>query len=317
MAYTESSRIVHLNNIADTAKNLVRSGRALGRSWDLRLLPVGRGNPIQVAAKRLSDLGVWATDARRPDLLHVHYAPNAYYAWARRLPHVVHVHGTDLREDLHRPGVGLLVRKALEHADVVVAATPDLLESLQAVRKDAVHLPNPVTRELLHRPPTPLPGTGTVVFNARWEDAKGGSELLTAAQELVKAGADVWGIDWGNQAAAARSAGVRLVPRLSKHEYHDFLESADVVVGQTGFGMLTISDLETLALGRPLVSLSTFEDSPTVQPVPDLAQATLGLLADGARAESIGAESRAWVIKNRNPERSVSEWEQIYSRILR
>lgn len=313
----QKMKVIHLNNVADTGKNLVRSGRELGYDWSLRLIPPANGASYKVAAARLKDLGKWMAQGERPALLHVHYAPNAYYAWARRIPYVLHAHGSDVRKDLNRTGTSALTRRAILNAESVIAATPDLLEPLQEIRPDAVFLPNPTSLELVKHTFVPPAMSGKVVFNARWEADKGGVKLINAAKKLLENGVDVWGLDWGIDAPTARALGVKLVPRLHKRAFHAYLESADVVVGQSSYGCLGVSDLETLTLGRPLVALDNLDKSPAIQPEGDIAERVLELLADSSRITALAQKSREWALENRDPHSAAARLNELYEQILK
>ena len=310
------AHILHLNDVAQTGRNLVGYARSQGRHWGLRTLPAGSGPLMEVAGRRLIDLGHWLREPDQADLLHVHYAPNAYYAWVKHRPHVVHVHGTDLRQDLYRRGIGTLTRRALERADLVVAATPDLLEQLQQLRPDAIHVPNPVPYRALSQPIAPRDPQGPIVFNARWDDSKGAPELLDAAAHLVQQGHRVVGLDWGQWTSEARDVGVELRPLGMPAQFRSLLESASVVVGQVGIDALTISDLETLVVGRPLVTRAQAEGAPVAAPTPNILTAVMNLIMHPQEATQLGLTGRQWVETERGPARSLERWEDLYQRIL-
>lgn len=314
MSYSSKTRVLHLNNVADTGRNLVSYARSTGRAWALRLIPHGSlASPGQWIA-RGNDLVDWHMNTIRPDVLDIHYAPNGYYGWGCKEPYVLHVHGSDLRVDLHKPGIGILARQSIERADAVVAATPDLLPRLKEVRKDAVYIPNALPVELLHRTPV-QPVQGRVVFNARWDHSKGGLKMVEAARALVKSGVDVHGVDWGILAPAARDAGVILAPRMSKKDYQLFISMGHVVVGQFLVDALSISDLETLALGRPLVARYPGSDAPVeICEVEEIAERVLELMpvAENPAAEQ---KRRQWVLEHHHPEVTTAMLEALYATI--
>ncbi|MGP7959858.1 hypothetical protein ACTVCO_03470 [Sanguibacter sp. A247] len=301
-------RALHVNDVAGVASTLVATARARGLGWDLRRIPAGRGAPAPiVAARRARDLAGAVLPLARADVAHLHYGVTGYYEWVTRRPVVLHLHGTDLRVDARSRWLGPVVRSAMRRAQLVLVATPDLLDLARELRDDAIYLPNPVP-DVLFAPagsvPDPAgPRRGTrVVFNMRWDDAKGGTALVAAARALVRDGLaghgdlDVVGLDWGAHAAEARAAGVRLVPLQDAAGYRALLAGADLVVGQQRAGALGISDLEALALGRPLVA-HVRGDEPVVQSteadVVDVVRATLTAGPDdapGARAARM-----AWV----------------------
>lgn len=324
--YTTSSRVLHLGNVANTGPNLVRQARSLGRDWAFRELPKSPSTLSPRAwMERGQDALRYSIGTVAPDLAHVHYGPNGYYGDLKKAPFVLHLHGTDLREDLHRPLLGQLERWALKRAAAVIVATPDLLEKAQQTRPDATFVPNPIPasaasdRQPTMRPPQLLP-PGAVFFNARWDDSKGGPRLVDLARDVVRSGAPTYGIDWGTYAGEARQAGVTLLPLATPAEFRRIQREAAVVVGQFGHGMLTISDLEALNAGRALVSRA---DESLEGKVP-IANSTLeaaldsviSLLGDPVAAEELGVEGRAWVRKNRSPEVGVLNVEKVYREVL-
>lgn len=315
MAYSTKTRVLHLNNVADTGRNLVSYARSTGRAWALRLIPHGSLTSPGQWIVRGNDLIDWQINTVHPDVLDIHYAPNGYYGWFRKEPYVLHVHGSDLRVDLHKPGIGILAKQSIERADAVVAATPDLLPRLREIREDAVHIPNALPVELLKRTPA-QPVQGRVVFNARWDHSKGGLKMVEAAKSLVKSGVDVHGVDWGDLAPAARDAGVRLAPRMSKKDYHSFISMGQVVVGQFLVDALSISDLETLALGRPLIARHPGSDAPVeICSVEEIAERALELVhtTEEPTAEE---KRRQWVLEHHHPEVTTRMLEKIYASVL-
>ncbi|QIK82844.1 glycosyltransferase family 4 protein [Sanguibacter sp. HDW7] len=299
---TSGPRALHVNDVAGVATTLVTTARARGLAWNLRRIPAGRGAPAPVvAARRALDLVRAVRPLARTDVAHLHYGVTGYYGWVTRRPVVLHLHGTDVRVDARSRWLGPVVRAAVRRADLVLVATPDLLDLARELRDDAVYLPNPVPDALF----APAAGTpdpagahrGTrVVLNMRWDDAKGGMSLVAAARTLAADGLDVVGLDWGAYATDARAAGVRLVPLQDAAGFRALLAGADLVVGQQRAGALGISDLEALALGRPLVA-HVRGDEPVVRSdegsLVDVVRATLAAGPDDSPAAR--AARTAWV----------------------
>lgn len=325
--YSQQSKILHLGDVANTGTNLVASARIMGRNWALRDLPAAPSLTSPSAwARRGEDALRYATDGTHPDLVHIHYGPNGYYGKLKRAPYVLHLHGTDLRQDLHRPLIGDAERFALKHATQLIVATPDLLEAAKDLDENAVYLPNPLPLAMYRRQ-TASGGRapvevldGTIFFSARWDDSKGGLELVELARELVSAGHQVVGVDWGTYAREAREAGVTLLPRMTPAQFERRLAQSEVVVGQFNYGALGISDLETLAAGRPLVGWVDPELEPGVPAhsvrIEDAAAAVGDLLVNGARSATLGAQGRTWVLEERSPIGAVERLEELYGTIL-
>lgn len=304
-------KVLHLNNVADTAQNLVSYAKQSGKPWALRPLPNGSLASPKQWFSRGKDLWQWQLTRSQADILHIHYAPNGYYRLGKKTPNVLHIHGSDLRLDANKFGVGSLVKNSIAGADAVIAATPDLLAPLQELRPDAFYVENAVPATLLDREISE-PVARRVIFNSRWDESKGGAKLVQAAADLVAAGIEVYGLDWGNLAGAAQAQGVKLVPRMSKKEFHDFLSTGQVHIGQFAENLLTISDLESLALGRTLIAGAALQNTPVVySPLADLAE----VVTKELKNDPINATNRRWVIENRHPEKTIAKLEEIYHKI--
>jgi hypothetical protein len=307
----QGPRVLHVNDCAFTAANLVREATGRGLPWAMTPLAAsGQTWSGPVAQLRRAGLGAaWlsrlAARAARVDLLHVHFA--TVYQHTRLVPRrfVLHCHGSDVRSLLYDPRYTATIRRALTRAAAVFYSTPDLAEHTLPHRSDAVYLPVPIDTAAL---PTWAPTTGPpqVLFSSRWDDSKGLAAQLEIAAGLVKAtqgtDAEVVGLDWGPAASAARDAGVRLLPRRGHTEYLRLLATAHVVVGQSS-GILAASELEGLAIGAPLLMTASHAlygdvippvlDAATTSP-DDVVQAAVRALADPA-ATAQAQHGPAWV----------------------
>lgn len=255
---TTARRVLHVNDCAFTAHNLLREAQdrglpwsfmplaASGRTWDG---PAARAQRAVLGAAWLAKLSARAS---RVDLLHVHFA--TVYQHTRFVPRrfALHCHGTDVRTLQYEPRYQPIIHTALSKAQAVFYSTPDLAEHVLPHRGDAVYLPVPIDTARL---PAWQPARPLVLFASRWDDSKGLDRQLAIAERLVTAvgpDAQVAGLDWGSAAPAAGQAGVELLPRRSHDEYLQLLAGASVVVGQSS-GILAASELEALAIGVPVV----------------------------------------------------------------
>ncbi|MFP7696341.1 glycosyltransferase [Trueperella sp. LYQ143] len=259
-SYGLQTRILHINEVANVPSTLVAHARQSGKQWALHRIPAGRGCPVRVLGSRLVDLERFSRFAHQADLIDLHYATNGYYGWGS-IPLVLHLHGSDVRKDWQRPGLRYVISRTLERADAVVCATPDLLEWVRPVRPDARWLPNPLPPQYVTAPPAPVIPR-RIFLSSRWDLTKGLDVLLPLARELVERGYEVVGVDWGTHTAQARNAGVRLFPHCAPSEFAQLLASAQVVVGQVEFSLLTMTDYQALSLGRPLVAAASVEGAP-------------------------------------------------------
>lgn len=323
--------VTHVNDVAGVGSAAVEQARADGLDWDLWPLPAVRDAAIPVkVGRRAADLVRFHPVGRRADVLHIHYGLFGYYAWTVRRPHVLHLHGTDVRSTIEHRALGPLVSRAVAKADRVVYSTPDLAAAVTAMRPDAVWLPAPLRPAVCREDEAaPMAGAATsrprVVFSSRWEAVKGLDRLLDTALRLrqVRPDLELIGVDWGAGAALAKDAGVELRPFLPGDEFHDLLASADVVVGQqSDHALVVVADLEAMALRRPVVARYTAErfygdEAPVYNTVDvDPVDAVLEVLADPASAAVRGNAGREWALRHHSAERFVRSVSEIYADIL-
>lgn len=308
MLYESSTRVIHVNDVAGVPRMMVKAARAASRSWVLHTLPPASVSPSALVA-RTKDALPWFRGRGAADILHVHYAPNGYYFWGAKAKKVLHFHGTDLRIDLHQPVKRQLILESVRQADLVAFSTPDLADAARAACSDAIYLPNPAPAA----PANPLNVVpGRVIFNARWDDSKGGVALVDAARTLVCAGLEVLGFDWGTYRQQARNAGVRMLPLTTVAQFGRTLTSAQVIVGQVGYQALTISDMQALSANRPLVTMAP-KDTPVVQATPENLAAQVQLALNG---ETLSPTERAdWVQAHHGQQLCLRAWENAYAKI--
>ncbi len=256
---TTGPTVLHVNDCASTAAQLIGEAARHGMVWDY--LPtasdaVTSPGLLGVAQKATAGAG-WvarlAAGARRHDLVHVHSAGILRHARIGVRRYVLHCHGTDVRTQQYLPAWQGPIRDGLQRAEAVFFSTPDLAEHVVPQRADATYLPVPIDTGLL-TPWSPAQRP-RVVFASRWGDDKGGRPQVDLAASVVAAvdgRADVIGLDWGPRAGEARAAGVHLVARQERAAYLALLASAHAVVGQSA-GILAASELEALGSGAPLV----------------------------------------------------------------
>lgn len=324
---TESA--VHVGEAARTAALLVATARARGLRWDHLPLASTRTDwsgpvaTLERAALGATWLGRLAVAARRHDVVHVHSATTVAHSRRVAPRYVLHCHGTDVRTTQYDPALGPSVRRALVDAEAVLYSTPDLAEHVLPHRRDAHYLPVPVTVDDLPRwsPDSVRPH---VVFASRWESVKGLDVQLETARRLVAAlgdRADVLGLDWGPDTAAARDAGVRLVPRLHHGEFLRWLAGATAVVGQAA-GILSASELEAMGTGAPLLLPTELPlyagrcrtPPPVLGGSPDaVVEEAVALVGGGSHDPTPG---RAWVRDEHGVDRAVDTVAELYAAVV-
>ncbi|EEH63787.1 hypothetical protein HMPREF0044_0806 [Gleimia coleocanis DSM 15436] len=330
MLYSDSTRVVHVNEVANVPSTLVTQAQLEGKAWSLQRIPAGKGHPAKVISSRLIHFFQWQQLRHDADIIHLHYATNGYYGWGRK-PFVLHLHGSDIRRDWQKPGLRQVITKSIREADAVLCATPDLLPWVRTLRPDAQWIPNPLPLEFF-TPADVEVVAGKVVFATRLDETKSIDLLVGLAAFLVQAGIEVHGLDWGSGAARMAEVGVILHPLMPLPEFAKFLGSADFVIGQLQFPALSMTDYQALALGARLLCAASAEHVPAFTVVADgesadfsegaaqmlprdpqvLAEFVIGELASGPHSEQKQRAQRDWVFKYHHPANVVAKLEAVY-----
>ena len=321
--------VLHVNEAAFTAQRMIAEATRRGYVWDYlpKAAPAQDWSGIAGKARRAAIGAAWVAKLRlraaRHDIVHVHSASTVAHSRLGAPRYVVHCHGTDVRTAQYDPARQASIRGALRDAEAVFFSTPDLAEHVLPHRSDAVYLPVPIDVAAI-RDWAPAEGRPRVVFASRWTPDKDSADTgqLAVARAVVAAvgdDADVLGLDWGDQAADAAAAGVRLVPRGDHAAYLSLLAGADVVIGQTA-GILAASELEAMATGAPLVVPVPLPLYTEVKPpvygggVAEAADAVRALL-DGAEKHDAAA-TRAWVRDNHGVEGAVDTVARVHRDVV-
>lgn len=253
-------KVLHLGEVAGVANSLchvLNESEEWNAVHSLLLPNVTPGQPLKT--QRLAIISKALTIRRRateeiesvePDLIHVHWARLKPFIGRAHRPIIVHAHGSDVRDS---SGVfSKLVTQSMSRADCRLVSTPDLLPHMPT---DSLWLPNPVDTDFFS-PRGNQPEPRTLFIFARFMEVKGAQELLTACEVLrhqlphVK----VVGIAGGEFDPQAKALGVKLLPFMDGEAIRASLEQASLVVGQQKLGILSLSELETMAMQRPLLT---------------------------------------------------------------
>lgn len=321
-------RVLHLNDCAFVGANLVKAAERQGHRW--AYLPTDDLRPAVGPEKKLRYLAGQAvvgtrfvTSVWRSQVMHVHFANTAKWlepAIVPKRPHVIHIHGTDLRELWTNPATHADIQRYLDKASHVFYSTPDLAEKAERAYPGAEYMPIFFDPEEI---PEWNPGP-VVVFPSRWDPVKGASRMLEVARLLRSARPDLRleGLDWGEQASEARAAGIHLRPHMDHAAYLRWLAGASVAVGQTGT-VIGVSEMEALAIGLPLVVGGTHLPGPDGEPLPLLegtpseqTDTVLQALEDPP-AVSARLGGREWAHRHHTADPQIPRLVELYRQIAR
>jgi hypothetical protein len=325
-------RVLHVNDCAFYAHRVLADARTRGLPWGFypRAVAIsGRSGllgRLRYAGQGLSWLAGLAKRSLRVDLLHIHSGSMLHHTRFVPKKYVLTLHGTDIRSLQYEPQWQKSIRDGVRRAASVMYTTPDLREHVIGLRPDAIYLPVPVTLSTLPRRSVDESGTPRIFFVSRWDDSKGAVEQLATARELIRLSRgryEVVGLDWGPHTAAAASAGVNLVPKMSHQDYLKFLAGSAVAVGQSS-GVLGSSELEALGIGVPLympLGEGLYPDSPpvgwgnSVDPE-GLALCLVEELVDGHVMDERAREGLRWIDEHHSTAATVDRLLEIYGQVL-
>jgi glycosyltransferase involved in cell wall biosynthesis len=287
-------RVLQLGDVAGVAEAL---RLAVGEQAEMLSLPMSQPGARwparwKVFAAPLRVIAAVRTSrqirTRRPDLVHVHWVPNALAAVLAGLPFVLHAHGDDVRDV--RGWQGAVTRWLLRRARLVIYSTPDLARFV-----DGVWLPNPVM---------PLQGGGNVearVFIASRPEESKGRGVAIAASELLGSGVAIDALAGGD---LTHHDNIQPLPEMPNNRFRETLASHAVIWGQFKLGALGLTELEAMSAGRAVVCWISEDvaaayggDIPVVstRDPARVAEETIRLLDDARARYKLGAAASAFV----------------------
>jgi len=254
------NHVLHLGEVSGVAERLssaLNAGHTWSSSNEFVLPQLTPGDPNSKRQAN-SPLKAWQVKRRarlhisehQPDLVHVHWARLAPFIPKTKMPRIIHAHGSDVRH-ASGPFAKLVFRKMREF-DLQIASTPDLLEFMPSTSE---WLPNPVDTDFFRDEIGPADEPCLFIF-ARFLRVKGADVLLEATRQVRQhlPNLRIMGISGGEFDDQARSLRVDLVPFVNQAGIRNLLQQSSLVVGQQKLGILSLAELETLAMKRPLLT---------------------------------------------------------------
>ncbi|MEX0801430.1 MAG: glycosyltransferase family 4 protein [Dehalococcoidia bacterium] len=305
-------KIMQIREIANVAATLSEGLRRLGHEVTLRPMTARKSEgavDISGLPRRLAEAYRIDREVRRGrfDVVHMHWAHTGWLGILGRYPYFLHCHGFDLARNLDWPLLGWVTRVALRRAQRVFYSTPDLARYAESVRKDAAFIPNPIDLQRF-TPAAAREGRGERILMMSRFEAKKGTETATAMVRRLRQRhpeVHVDAFDWGVLKPRSLNGDFNLIPRVPYGQMPSLFAGYDVIIGQFKLGIVSMSELEAMASGRPVVS---FFDYPQVydEPPPlfstrdpeEGAETLARLLDDPDLRRQSGEAGRAWVEKH-------------------
>lgn len=314
-------KIAQVNDIAHVPATLAEGLRLRGHTVELFRLKLAGGKlPTWIKGLMLPWRGLEIYHLNRAiraggfDVIHIHFA---YLGWAGilgRYPYVLHCHGTDVRRNLNQFYQRPFIVRSLQQARLVFFSTPDLAEHILPVRPDAVWLPNPTNTDRFcpttAQASLSAPNTTRrprVLFISALSRIKGVERAFQVIELLQQQmpETEIAVMGFGDQLARYKNwPGIQVLDRVSYADMPALIQRYDVVVGQLRLGILSMSEQEAMACGKPVVGAFRYpevyaEPPPIVtgETPEELAGQVIRLSNDDTARRTAGHRSREWVIK--------------------
>jgi glycosyltransferase involved in cell wall biosynthesis len=333
-------RVLHVNDVVGVASNLVRGLQSMGITTELFQPTTGtyratRGRRAFLPVIRTAEAFHLRDYVRygRFDIVHIHYGRFAYLALLTGIPYYLHLHGGDMYFDMKHPIWRPLTILGIRRAKKVIYATPDLQKLIEPIRPDAIFLPNPIDLELF----SPIEGViekkVPKIFSISKLDRRKGMNFVLRIIELLwqtekKLQVSLFGFGDATKVLddfiREHRSDSRLIilPRTPHEQMPGLINSFPMILGQHSLeiGALGISELESMACGKPVVCYYAFPGAYTTPPPVIVTDTPLkacneikSLLCNPELCQTIGESSRSWVEKYHKLEVISSKLLEIYS----
>ena len=314
-------RILHINDVAHVASNLIKGLTLLGDKAELF-------NPIVNVShsKKYSSAGILIRrirDSRRIsriiknrniDIVHVHYAYMAPLVWPSGREYFLHCHGSDITKSLYNRKFRWITRKSISKARVVFYSTPNLKSHLVKLRPDPIFIPNPVDTDFFFPSHDESTNNGSItVFIASRLSLEKGVDIAIEGVRIARRKADFdtvafdHGIDGGIllDAIKEKIPDIHLQPETDASGILALINRSDIVLAQLRTGILSVTEQEAMSAGKPVITrfdYADFYDSPPpvlqARNPEEVAEQILRFVADSEERRRLGEKARQWVIEN-------------------
>jgi len=310
--------VLFVNDVAFISETIASAMPSFG--FDAKIIgwrandgPRRRSNFIRTSSRLVRHFA----DFQDVDLVHVNYGLFGYAAlMAPGKPTILHLHGSEIRPAISSRGriARMSSRWFSRYCSAVWYSTTDLKDVVRQAGLSGKFMPSPVA-DFFFTPTRQVSIKPHVLFAIPLSRSKGAGLAIEAMQVLADRAPDCrmsafgFGISDEEVVALRRRipSSVRLLSWTPHRAMPQLLTEATIIVGQLGLGALGITELEAMALRRPVVA-RLGKPLPEIEPYyardppvlscesgERVAQTVLDLLQDSARIERLGADGRTWV----------------------
>jgi glycosyltransferase involved in cell wall biosynthesis len=331
-------RILYIRNINQVAEadgeDMVQHGH-IAKVYEPKLVGSGASFPIKLSKmpERMLDLRHIIGDLHpdKFDLVHIHWASYGILGVTSRIPFIIECHGSDVRYRLQNPFFRSILTLLFNKAAMVLCITPDILQSVQSIRSDALFMPGPVdihrfspSEENYKSSTRPW----TILLFTRLDPIKGPEIATQGIANFARRHPEVHVqlLDWGplrEEYKKHYSTRFEFLPHVPPERVHYLLQSADVVVGQCLVGALGLAELQAMSCAKPVIASFCHEEAyPTLPPI---YQAVTSQEVDEGleyfykhqdQGIELGLRARKWVIAHHSRQVRTDKLEKIYQSTL-
>jgi glycosyltransferase involved in cell wall biosynthesis len=321
-------KVLHINNVANVPLHLTDALRKIG--IEATLYQPSLGNPEdrfwakgQLILKRVTENLKLARQVRKEkyDIVHIHYAYFGLLGIIGRFRYWLHCHGTDVRRNLYHPLFRIPTTLSLAQAEKVLYSTPDLAEHVKKERSDAIFLPNPVDTEMFRPKPAEPTKEIKILLISRLDEIKGVHEVFEAVKNLAKKFPQIKfsAPKWGRFLNLYFNYPANFYEKVTYSKMPTLINGHDIVIGQTKLGILSMSELQAMACGKPVIcyyeSFGNYEEDPPVfkaHSAPEIEERVQELIENREQWKQIGKISREWVKKYHDSKKVAEKLAQLY-----
>lgn len=248
-------RVLLYHDIAGVSTHLADGFSRLGVEHSI----ITRSNSFQSPLGRmLVDIARVRRASRAYDVVHVNYGMNGPIACAVQNKSVLHLHGSDIRPIPQARAVPAISKVCSQFARAVIVSTPDLIPVAHDMGIQANHIPNPLVLERFRLRPGPESTARWkgLVFSAATE-AKGWRSIRQILEALTEEGGfsiDVLslGPHCGDLVEGLERACQMRAP-VERDQVPSLLQEYHFVIGQQRIGIVSMAELEAMAMGLPVI----------------------------------------------------------------
>lgn len=309
-------KILHLNNVAEVGK--IISNQQIISGLDSEFIdlvkPLSSSNfalkllslPIRFAHALLLRIKI---SLGSYDIIHVHYTTSALFFLGIKSRLVVHVHGSDVRDQDKSKFRFLINKIVFKYSDLIFYSTPDLKIHLDKYEVTAIFAANPLDIENFNETQLPLL---SIFIHASISQIKGATILIEAIKKIQYdyPGVKISYLGFGDTLDDIEKLKLNKMTKVKRENLKSLISSHGLILGQFKVGAIGMSELEALACNRPVVCHFEY-DHVYKTPSPFLKAKTADEIYQHVKSYLENPTSflidkekyRAWVIENHSKEK--------------